>query len=86
MWKRVERKQLLGERRGKKAQWCRMCYEEKETFEHVWNGGSEMREREGKERGEILNEDGREIGWMKEIKKRRDSMEKERGGGYKAKF
>jgi hypothetical protein len=24
-------------------------------------------EREGKERGEIQNEDGREIGWMKEI-------------------
>jgi hypothetical protein len=45
-----------------------------------------MREREGKEREEILNEDGREIGWMKEIKNRRDSMEKERGGGYKDKF
>jgi hypothetical protein len=30
-----------------------------------------MRERERKERGEILN-DRREIGWMKEIWKRRD--------------
>jgi hypothetical protein len=39
-----------------------------------------MRERERKERGEILNKDGREIGWMKEIRKRRDRMEKERGG------
>jgi hypothetical protein len=29
------------------------------------------REREGKERGEILNEDGREMGWMKEVWKRR---------------
>jgi hypothetical protein len=58
-----------------------MCYEEKETFEHMWNGGSEMREREGKKRGEILNENGREIRWMKEIRNRRDSMEKERGGG-----
>jgi hypothetical protein len=31
-----------------------MCYEERETIEHMWNGCSEMREREGKERGEIL--------------------------------
>jgi hypothetical protein len=34
----------------------------------MWNGCSEMRERDGrKELGEIPNEDGREIGWMKEI-------------------
>jgi hypothetical protein len=38
-----------------------MCYGERKTIEHMWNGWSEMREREGKERGEILNEDGREI-------------------------
>jgi hypothetical protein len=32
----------------------------------MWNGCSEMRKREGeKERGEILNEDGRLMGWMK---------------------
>jgi hypothetical protein len=30
-----------------------------------------MREREGKERREILSEDGREIGRMKEVWKRR---------------
>jgi hypothetical protein len=24
---------------------CTMCYEERETIEHMWNGGSEMRER-----------------------------------------
>jgi hypothetical protein len=36
-----------------------MCYEERETSEHMWNACSEMRERERKERGEILNEDGR---------------------------
>jgi hypothetical protein len=30
----------------------------------MWNGCSEMRERERKERGEILNKDGREVGWM----------------------
>jgi hypothetical protein len=42
---------------------CRMCYEErKETIEHMW---------ERKERGEILNEDGREIRWMKKIWKNR---------------
>jgi hypothetical protein len=38
-----------------------MCYEERETIGHMWNGCSEMRERERKERGEIQNEDGREI-------------------------
>jgi hypothetical protein len=36
-----------------------------------------MREREAKEREEILKEDGREIGWMKEIWKRREMIEKE---------
>jgi hypothetical protein len=36
-----------------------------------------MREREEKEREEILKEDGREIGWMKEIWKRREMIEKE---------
>jgi hypothetical protein len=35
-------------------------------------------EREGKERGEIQNEDGREIGWMKEIWRRGEMIEKER--------
>jgi hypothetical protein len=33
----------------------------------MWNGSSEMREREAKEWGEILSEDGREIGWTKDI-------------------
>jgi hypothetical protein len=58
-----------------------MCHEERETIEHMWNGCSKMREREGKERGEILNEDGMEIRWMKEIWRRREMIEKERGGG-----
>jgi hypothetical protein len=44
---------------------CRMCHEEKKTIEHIGNGCSEMRERERKERGELLNEDGRKIRWMK---------------------
>jgi hypothetical protein len=66
--------------------WCRMSYEERERererIEHMWNGCIEMRERgrERKERGEILNEDGREIRWKKEIWKRREKLEKERGG------
>jgi hypothetical protein len=60
---------------------CRMCYEERETIEHIWNGCNEMRKRERKERGEVQNEDRREIRWMKEICKRRERIEKERGGG-----
>jgi hypothetical protein len=45
---------------------CRACCEEREAIEHIWNGCSEMRKREGeKARGEILNEDGKEMGWMK---------------------
>jgi hypothetical protein len=43
--------------------------------------GSEMRERERKEREEILNENGREIKWMKGIWKMRERTEKERSGG-----
>jgi hypothetical protein len=37
-----------------------MYYEETETIEHMWTGSNEMRKRERKERGEILNEDGRD--------------------------
>jgi hypothetical protein len=55
---------------------CRMCYEERETIEHMWDGCSEMVEREEKERGEMQNEDRREIRWMKEIWKRRKRIEK----------
>jgi hypothetical protein len=67
----------LDGRRGKKVQ---DVHEERETIEHMWNGCSEMRERVRKKRGEILNEDGREITWMKEIRKRRKTKKKERGG------
>jgi hypothetical protein len=63
MWERGERKQEL------EAAKCAM--RRREIIEHMWNGYSEMRERERKKRGEILNEDGREIRWMKEIWKRR---------------
>jgi hypothetical protein len=52
------------------------CAMRRETIEHMWNGSSERKERERKEREEILTEDGREIGWMKDIWKRRDRMEK----------
>jgi hypothetical protein len=38
-----------------------------QLIEYMWSGCEEMREREGKERREILSEDGREIGWMKEV-------------------
>jgi hypothetical protein len=60
---------------------CRMCYEERKTIEHMWNGCSEMKGREGKELEEIQNEDGKEIGWMSEIRKRRERMEKDMNGG-----
>jgi hypothetical protein len=78
MWERERENRywLEGEERR-----SRMCHEERETIEHMWNGCSKMREREGKERGEILNEDGMEIRWMKEIWRRREMIEKERGGG-----
>jgi hypothetical protein len=57
---------------------CRMCYEEREIIEHMWNGRSEMREKKGKGREEILNEDGRKIGWMQEIWKRTGKIEQKR--------
>jgi hypothetical protein len=44
----------------------------------------EMKERKRKERGEILNEDGREIGWMKEIWKGQDV--KKKGWGIERKM
>jgi hypothetical protein len=47
----------------------------------MWNGCSKTRERQRKERGEIQNEDEREIRWMKEIWKRSERIEKERNGG-----
>jgi hypothetical protein len=55
-----------------------MCYEERETIELMWNGCREM---EGKKREEMLNENGREITWMKEIWKTRERAEKESAGG-----
>jgi hypothetical protein len=47
----------------------------------MWNGCSKIRERERKDQGEILNEDGKEIRWMKDIWKMRERIHKERGGG-----
>jgi hypothetical protein len=40
--------------------WCRKCYteRERETIKNTWNGCSEMRERERKERGEIQKKKG----------------------------
>jgi hypothetical protein len=39
-----------------------MCRKDSETIEQMWSGCGEMRERERKERGEILSEDREEIG------------------------
>jgi hypothetical protein len=51
----------MGQKEGKEGAKCAMR-RERETIEHMWNGCSEMRERQRKERGETLDEDGREIG------------------------
>ncbi|CAH1377010.1 unnamed protein product [Tenebrio molitor] len=65
MRERGERKQVpIGWKERKEGAECAM------RREQMWNGCSEMRERERKERGEIPNEDESEIGWMKEIWKR----------------
>jgi hypothetical protein len=64
---------------GRRKRRRRMCYEERETIEHMWNGCSEMRERERKEQRAILNEDGRKIRWLKEVWKRRERIEKGMG-------
>jgi hypothetical protein len=75
-----ERKMMARFRCGNEERENRYWMEERETIEHMWRGCGEMREREEKERGEILSEDGREIGWIKEVWKRRERIEKERGG------
>ncbi|KAH0821997.1 hypothetical protein GEV33_000794 [Tenebrio molitor] len=51
-----------------------------EEVERLRAKGRSKEEREGKERGEIQNEDGREIGWMKEIWRRGKWIEKEMEG------
>jgi hypothetical protein len=56
----------------------RMCYEEREAIEHMWNGSSEMREREGKERGEILNGRGDKMD-ERDMEEERKEREGERG-------
>jgi hypothetical protein len=76
MWERGERKQVWDERRRKKVK-CAM-WKEKQC-----NRCSEMRQKERKERGEILNEDGREIRWLKEIWKRRERIKKKGVGDRK---
>jgi hypothetical protein len=68
----------IGRKERKEGAECAM---RRKTIEHIWNGCREMKERERKERGEILKGKGRAIGWMKEIWKRRHIMEKETVGG-----
>jgi hypothetical protein len=71
------RREKRGRMEGEEIR-SRMCYEEREAIEHMWNGCSEMREGRERKRGEILNDEG-EIRWIKEIWKRRERKEKERG-------
>jgi hypothetical protein len=51
--KRENRYWMEGEERR-----YRMCYEERETIKNLWKECSEMRKRERKKWGEILNGDG----------------------------
>jgi hypothetical protein len=61
MWESGEREQVLKGRRGEKVQ--NVLRGEREDRAH---GCGEMRERERKERGEILNENRREIRYMEQ--------------------
>jgi hypothetical protein len=64
--------------------WCKR----KENDGEMWEQGERKQVLDGRrgkkvkreERGEILNVDGREIRWMKEIWKRGERTEKETGG------
>ncbi|KAJ3656992.1 hypothetical protein Zmor_016028 [Zophobas morio] len=47
---------------------CRICWREGETIEHMLEGCEGLRELE-ESRGEVLNEDGRGLEWMKEVRK-----------------
>jgi hypothetical protein len=60
-----------------------MCREERETIEHMWSACGEITEREKKERGEILSEDGREIGWMKRGREEEGKDREGEGWGVK---
>jgi hypothetical protein len=64
---RNEKKKDFGWKERKEGEECAMR-REGEAIEHLWNGCSEMREEYvgNEERGKILNEDRREIRWMKE--------------------
>jgi hypothetical protein len=74
---RREREQVLDGRRGEKVQDVQRG--ERDDRTHVERMGRSEREG-GKERREILSENGREIRWMKYVWKRRERIEKERGG------
>jgi hypothetical protein len=64
----------------KKKKECAGCALRRERDDRAHVERMRRNEREGKKRGEILSEDGREIGWMNEVWKRRARIEKERGG------
>jgi hypothetical protein len=79
-----ERKMMVRFRRGNEERenryWmereerrCRLCYEERDRQWSTCGMDVVKLEREGgKEWGEIPNENGRGIGWMKEVWKRRE--------------
>ncbi|KAJ3646808.1 hypothetical protein Zmor_024378 [Zophobas morio] len=50
---------------------CRICWREGETIEHMLEGCEGLRESE-ESKEEVLNEDGRGLDWMKEVRKIRE--------------
>jgi hypothetical protein len=80
MRERGEREQVLDGRRGEKVQDVQRGEGDDRAHVERMQRNEREREREGKERREILSEDGREIRWMKEVWKKRERIKKERGG------
>ena len=56
---------------------CRLCGRERETVEHLRSECDYVREK-GERGVDVLNEDGRGIGWMKMIERLRKERERER--------
>jgi hypothetical protein len=67
----------IGRKEKREGEGCAARKKREDRARGEWIRRNERNE--GKGEGEILSEGGREIGWMKEIWKRRARIEKERG-------
>jgi hypothetical protein len=79
MRERGEREQVLDGRRGEKVQDVQRGEGDDRAHVERMQRNEREREREGKERREILSEDVSPIRWMKEVWKKRERIEKESG-------